>query len=412
MHVRTRRTTHGARTFQFDYERLVKGLPEPLTDRQQDFADVLGVLFALDVACHRGVDADWTRTIEAWVPVRDPDLWNSLAGMLGRCFGAFTYDRLDLHFVPDAQPAPAIRPRGREHPASSGVALLSGGVDSFVGAAKLLTDGGRPLLLSHKNSSAAGAALNAIMPSLTERGAPAEPLSFTARRMGGGEGEGSQRARSMVYMGLAALLACASGHDEIWINENGVMAVHLPLTEARTGSFSTRTASPRAIAQFARFVEAALGRRITVSNLLVTMTKPEVAELGVALGVGDVLPQTVSCWSVGRTSSHCGRCVPCLIRQISHEWASVPANPYDTLPMDALPTEPAAAAVARDNVSQMLQLATDLLDRPDELLQLDYPELLDVAAPLTVASSLAMHRRWAEQIIDVAQRHAYTRGQL
>lgn len=410
-HVRTRRTDVGQRTFQYEFDRVAAGLPSTLSDRELDFADLLGVLFAVDVACRRGSNEDWTRDIEVWIPVRDPGHWEPLADRLERCFGAFTFDRLRVHFVLDAAPQDPPRLRRAPHSESSCVALLSGGVDSFVGAATLLGEGQRPLYLSHKNSSAASAALDVVVPALAGLGGPPDTVTFTARRSGGAQGESTLRARSMIFIGLAGLMASALGHQDVWINENGVMAVHLPLTEARAGSFSTRTASPRAIRQWQEFINLALGSSLTVRNLLIDLTKPEVAQRGVELGLGQVLPSTVSCWSIGRNAEHCGRCTPCLIRQISHEWAGVAGNAYESTPMDALPGGP-ASEVARDNLSHMLQLATDLIDLPDALVKLDYPELLNVTAPQTVADNLAMHRRWAEQCLEVAQRHPYARQQL
>lgn len=411
--IRTRATDFGPRTVQFEIDRLAQGLPRQLTATELDFVEVLAALFAIDISCARGDAEDWAREIHAWIPVRDPDRWNALADRLARCFGAFTLDRIQLSFVLDAAPADPPRQGVTPHPAGDCVALLSGGVDSFVGAAELLSSGSVPLYLSHKNSGAASTALAAVVPVLEAFGGPADTISFTARRTQEDTlaGESSQRARSMIYMGLAAVLATAHGLERVWINENGVMAVHVPLTEARAGSFSTRTASPRAVAQWAEFCATALDATVTIDNLLVGRTKPEVARLGVDLGVGPYLPQTVSCWSIGRTHVHCGRCTPCLIRQISHEWAGVDDNEYDAHPFDELPTGP-AEAVARDNVSHLLQLAIDLDEQPDDILMLDYPELCNVVPPQTRQTSLDMHRRWSRQALEVAERHAYARSQL
>jgi 7-cyano-7-deazaguanine synthase in queuosine biosynthesis len=411
-HVRLRETAHGKRNFTYDVNRLAAGLPRVLTTLETDFAELLGILFAIDVACVRGADEDWNRDIEAWVPVREPAHWAQLAGQLSRCFGAFTYDELTLHFVQDDDPLPVPRQGRTAHPDATSVALLSGGVDSFVGAAHLLSEDDRPLFVSHKNSGAASAALTAIMPTLVDWGAPSTAISFTARSSAMHDTENSLRARSMIYMGLACLLAHVSGIEDVWINENGVMAVHLPLTEARSGSLSTKTASPRAIKQYSNFINDALGSTVVLGNRLVDMTKPEVAKLGVGLGIGDLLAQTVSCWSIGRNGIHCGRCVPCLIRIVSHEWAGVPTNPYETTPLDVLPTGP-AREVARDNVTHLLQLAVSIEDEPDDkLLRLDFPELLNVAAPQTVHSSIAMHRRWAQQCLQVASNHEFSRSFL
>lgn len=412
--IRTRPTPHGDRTHQYEYDRLAQGLPHVLTDRQLDWADVLGSIFAIDLTCERGPDADWSRTIEAWIPVRDVALWQPLAPRLEHVFGALTYDRLTLHFFADPSPSPASRTHRIQFPGVDGVALLSGGVDSFVGAASLLDSGHRPLLMSHKNSSAASTAITAVTGALLTRGAPLEPIAFTARRTSGALGgtENTMRARSLLYMGLAALVATAMGTSRVWINENGVMAIHVPMTEARAGSLSTRTASPIIIADIADLASLALGAPVTIDNELVGMTKPEVVQLGAQVGVATELAQTVSCWSVGRTHAHCGRCAPCLIRAISFEWADVIDAGYDSQPMDAVPSAESWSGTAEDNLSHLLQLAVDLTTLTDDDLELDYPETLEGTAVLGRRACLAMHRRWGEQCLDVAKRHPHSRQML
>lgn len=75
-HVRSRDTPHGSKNFTLRIDELVKGLPAQLDAIQHDWIDILGHLFAIDMACARGEgDIDWSRSIEAWMPVRDPAFW-------------------------------------------------------------------------------------------------------------------------------------------------------------------------------------------------------------------------------------------------------------------------------------------------------------------------------------------------
>ncbi|MGP3921427.1 7-cyano-7-deazaguanine synthase [Nonomuraea sp. 10N515B] len=296
---------------------------------------------------------------------------------------------------------------------ADGVALLSGGVDSFVGAASLLDAGLKPMLVSHMNSSSASAAINAITPTLKKLGAPARPISMTARNVEKDrEGESSQRARSLLYMGLACLVADGMGLNDVWLNENGVMAVHVPLTAARAGSLSTRTASPRVLTEFSRLASAALGREIKISNRLVTFTKPEVTALAGTLGIGPLLAHTVSCWQIGRNPEHCGRCVPCLIRQISHEYAHMVDRNYLARPLDMIPNGASWASTAKDNLFHLLMQAVAIDSADEDDLMLDQPELLDAGPGLSVQQSVDMHKRWAMQCLEVAENHPYSRSIL
>src|SRR6185369_8544649 len=56
--------------------------------------------------------------------------------------------------------------------------------------------------------------------------------------------ESSHRSRSFLFMSFAAVATVARGLNDIFICENGVLALNVPLSEARKGSRSTRHAHP------------------------------------------------------------------------------------------------------------------------------------------------------------------------
>ncbi len=137
--VRTRDTNIGPKNFSVNYGHLAAGLPRLLTDRELDWIETLVSIFAIDLACPRGSgDLDWARSIVGYLPVRDPAFWNAQAPRLQSIFSDFTFDRLELHFERSVDPEPP--PRQRRHPFvdHDSVSLISGGVDSFVGALELL----------------------------------------------------------------------------------------------------------------------------------------------------------------------------------------------------------------------------------------------------------------------------------
>ena len=191
-----------------------------------------------------------------------------------------------------------------------------------------------------------------------------------------------------MFLGTAAVAAAAGGTDDVLINENGVMAVHAPMTAARVGSLSTRTASPSLLDAFSSLASSALGRPVRAHNLLQTDTKPEVVVRGVRLGVGHALANTISCWSIGRNRRHCGYCAPCLIRRISMESHGIVDAVYDVNPFHG---ERADDPTVHDNLVQLLMLAADLAGATNEFeIELDYPEVLNTGSAMTIAESLAM----------------------
>jgi hypothetical protein len=401
----TRPGGHQPTNVSYVYERVVEGLPAQLNAVQQDWLDVLGALYATDLACPRGTNTGWARAIEVWIGVREPDHWKPLADRFSRVFSALTLDQIEIHFEHDQDAPPPPRQRRTPLPEADCVALLSGGVDSLAGAGKLMSGGHVPLFLSHQNSGAVGKALQAVDHGLEPLGATAGRLTLTARLRDPLQAESTQRSRSMLYMGTACLLAGCLGLGDVYLNENGVMAIHAPLTEARLGSYTTRTANPNITREFARLASTALGPDLAVRNLIVTSTKPEVVEAALDLTLGPVLPHSVSCWAIGRHGVHCGFCVPCLVRRIAFEYAGACDGTYKTDPLDSLPPDASWATTAKVNIVDLAAQAIGMSELDDPDLELEYPELLNCGDQLTVDDSFAMHRRWANQCLAVMRTH-------
>ena len=142
---------------------------------------------------------------------------------------------------------------------------------------------------------------------------------------------------------------------------------------------------------------------MTVTNRLVHLTKPKVVGRAVALGHGADMAQTVSCWQIGRTRRHCGICAPCLLRRISCERHGVPDVPYDHDVFD----DPAALNddKARDNLTHFISLVEDLGELDDVTMEIEYPELINGAPALTLAQTIDLHRRWADEASTVLFAH-------
>ena len=400
LQVRTRASTFGEVNFAFNISNIASGLPRQLTDAELDFVEMLVHLFAVDLACVRGDgDLEWARNIEAWFPVRDPDYWDEQAVSLQGIFNDFTYDRLQLHFVPESAPMDPPRLSRAKFPVVDRVALLSGGIDSFVGAASLLASDQRPLLLSHTASGATNTAQTRVEEVLKTRSAGVKRVRFAAQRARGmafpGE-EKSQRSRTFLYLGLAALAAVKLDLEDVYLNENGVMAVHAPMTAARIGSLSTRTASPPILDRVAIVLGRLLEAPISIHNNLINSTKPEVVQIARDLDIHEQLLHTVSCWQIGRTRLHCGYCAPCIMRRISCSSSSVTDVDYDFDVFD----DPDVLSDARikDNVTHLLAYTRSLRLMDDFEILLEYPELFNGGSQISSANAIALHRRWAHEV--------------
>jgi hypothetical protein len=410
--VRGRDTAYGKRNFTLKVTDIVHGLPNRLNGREMDWLEILGYLFATDLACERGDgDVDWSRSIDLWIPVRDPTFWDQRRTAFEQIWMNLTYDSIRIHFVEDKEPVPLPRMGRVQFPDHDCVALLSGGQDSFVGALELIEAGQRPLLVSHSASSAVNGAQNAVEAALHELDSNLVRLKLGAHRTPRSDFPGdepSQRSRTFLFVGAAALVGALGESQQVLLNENGIMALHVPMTAARIGSLSTHTASPPILAKMQALANDVFGVEMTVDNRLVNITKPEVVGRAVELGKANHMISTVSCWQIGRTSSHCGICSPCIMRRISNEYNDVADIDYAA---DIFNDSSALNdSKARDNISHFVALIRDLEQLDTVQLEYEYPELFRSTPAMTLGDAIGLHRRWADQASSVLFGHPVPAG--
>ena len=118
--------------------------------------------------------------------------------------------------------------------------------------------------------------------------------------------------------------------DELRRQRYGQMAIHLPLNTARIGAFSTHTAHPDVLDSMQAIVSTALAGTYRISNPYLSLTKAEVVER-VWTAMRDGVPVTSSCWRntwLPEGVTHCGECVPCMIRRVAIETHGDDPTPY------------------------------------------------------------------------------------
>lgn len=285
--------------------------------RAWDFLSLALSVVTADLAGLRERSPDgWTREFDLSVAVSEPAFWTTQAAALQNALAFLTTDRWQLRFLEGGTlPTP---PRDSLRPDEDCVVLLSGGLDSLIGAIDRVEEGKTPLALSQ-----------------IVRG-DAEKQSDFARKVGGGlrhlqlnhnasapgTEESSQRARSLGFIAFGALAATtlARHHDgksvTLYVCENGFIALNPPLTGARIGSLSTRTAHPEFLARVQGILDAA-DLRVVIENPYLHNTKGEMllncADQGL---LKQEAPASTSCGRFQRFNyRHCGRCVPCQVRR-------------------------------------------------------------------------------------------------
>lgn len=288
------------------------------SERALDVLSIALAAFSADLASHRKKSEDgWTREFDLTIAVSDTSFWLTQIKQLEKLLGFLTTDKWKVQFVGDGLALPSeLLPKKL---AEEEVVLLSGGLDSAIGA----------IDLQH-----AGRKLVAV--SQTVRGDAEKQRDF-AHKIGtgllhyqfnhnaeipDGENPPSQRARSLLFLAYGTVISTclaryADGH-RVTLNvcENGLISINPPLTGARLGSLSTRTTHPVVIRLFQEMLNAA-GIRIDLKNPYQHKTKGEMLVhcLDQQL-VASIAHQTTSCGRFKQYGyKHCGRCVPCLIRR-------------------------------------------------------------------------------------------------
>ena len=289
-------------------------------------AIALGV-HAADLAAHRRDSSDgWTRTFELTVAVTDADRWQGTSHLWIQLLNFLTTDRWRISFI-----AGGKTPRAhaeRRYATETSVVLLSGGLDSLIGAVDLVHGGERPLAVSQN-----------------VRGDGEKQLQFAAA-IGGGlrhlqlshttyvpdaESPASQRSRSMLFLGYGILSATCTekyrddGTVPLYICENGFIALNPPLTENRVGSLSTRTTHPVVLSLLQQILST-VGLSVQLQNPYANKTKGEMlVECRDQQFIRESAPLSTSCGRFKQFGyKHCGRCVPCLVRRGAFLRWSVP----------------------------------------------------------------------------------------
>lgn len=274
----------------------------------------------------------WTREIGVYLPVRDTAIWTSAKPVLEKMLRFLTGDIWVIDFRPWV--GNLGRPVAQTSiiaPEFETISLFSGGLDSLIGAIDKLEEGVEKLyFVSHKADGSISKPQGDLFKRMAGHFSKASPkrLSFPTGRvhdvfpeLGG---ENSTRGRSFLFIALAAFAGSSIGATfPIYVPENGLISLNVPLDPTRLASNSTRTTHPF---YFHRWNEllTVLGIQGTVQNpywnktkgeMILKCKRPDVLRATAGLSISCAKPAHGR-WE-GRSEKHCGYCLPCIIRRAS-----------------------------------------------------------------------------------------------
>lgn len=388
-----------------------------LDSLDRDLLRVAAYIYAADLAVKRHERERHIRSIAVTIPVANLQAFQRIEDQLENALSILSCDNWDLSFSAQMDVAPAAN---RSWPRREGAVLLfSGGLDSFAGAAHILEQEKRLTLVSHVThnhtfetaqsqlAEAVRTHFSVSLPHIQVRvfGRSHGELRFPSDE----QREETQRTRSFLFTAIAGVAARLIGTRRVLVMaENGQFAIHLPLSEARVGSFSTHTAHPA----FLRQMEAILRQLylcddLLLSNPFVHLTKGEVIAK-IPPELRNWVPLSTSCWRASRVSdyNHCGECVPCLCRRVALEVNGIKLKEYgrDLLRQNIGKLRP--DDLGKRNLMDLAQFCALFEGRssiPEEEICFHFPEL--ITSEFERAPVIAMYRRAAKETFAVLSRY-------
>ncbi len=309
---------------------------DQFSDSAIDLLYISLMVFYADRRVPRKTEDDaWTRQIRLHIPVLEVDKWNKNKALLEKMLSYLSGDVWRFEFrertfnLKEVRANKGITRQSKKHQPKA-ICMLSGGLDSFIGAIDILNKekdiwfvghygGGKGVIEYQKN----------IIKKLIDQYKllPEQFFNFYASPLNGVED--STRTRSFMFFAHAIILGSARKDGiTIYVPENGLISLNIPMTNTRLGSCSTRTTHPYYMQLYQQLINN-LGFNIQFNNpyqfktkgqMIQECTDPEFLKSNIAL--------TMSCShpDVGRYAgdshpSHCGNCLPCLIRRSAIEFA-------------------------------------------------------------------------------------------
>lgn len=287
---------------------------------------------------------NWQREIQVKIPVSEPLRWNQNVNTIIEALNFLTGDEWNIEFYElneqyflneELDLADTIQVEN--------ICLLSGGLDSLVGAIDLIQESDNILFVSHYDGAGANSNdqkdIFDTFKSHTEKtiylsqfhiydGEPFYEYYNKKKNKTEPIHDGNLRARSLLFLGFALFHAINFNVDHIFLPENGLISINIPLNESRSSSNSTRTTHPYFIKKLQGFLSG-IGINVEIKNLYQCKTKGEMlADCKNKSLLNNLINQTISCshskrkgqWTRRKKSDgtkNCGYCIPCLIRRAS-----------------------------------------------------------------------------------------------
>ena len=245
----------------------------------------------------------WTRSITIYMPVLCLDKWNANKRLLESMLDFLTGDHWHFLFRErtlnkyEKQRREVIQ-KSKKKLSATKFCMLSGGLDSFIGANDLLASGHRPIFVGNYNGGKGVSVYQKKVIDLLSVHFAYDKNRFYQFYAAPKSGkEDTTRSRSLMFFAHAILLASGMGNPiSLFVPENGVISLNIPLINPY--HFKTK----------GEMIRDCLDRQFLKNNIKWTMScsHPDLGRYS-----GETSP------------SHCGCCLPCTIRRAAIKFAGI-----------------------------------------------------------------------------------------
>ncbi|MCT4592811.1 MAG: hypothetical protein N4A57_00845 [Anaeromicrobium sp.] len=313
----------------------------PISSIYEDLSIIALSVFAVDKRVSRWfTDDKWTREFRISIPVLNYEKWSGTTKLWNETLSFLTGDIWDVNFRKTNKIYGKYSKRTRNKldiSKCTAVSLFSGGLDSFCGAIKVLSEGESVCFVGHNEYPKLAEKQEKLKNSMQEAypNQNIEFIGFTAnsrapyrngKKLKGSEN--TSRGRSLLFLCIGVSIAGIIGDSiPVYIPENGFIGLNIPLTNSRKGTCSTRTTHPFFIKKYNEILKS-VGIKNYISNFFAYKTKREIVNLVednnvFKRGVGLTISCSHPClprWNREGDKTYprnCGYCYPCLIRKSS-----------------------------------------------------------------------------------------------
>ena len=322
----------GNSTLNIDFETILP-IINLINKEVLDFFIISATVYGIDRFVERkqnSVDG-WTRELKVNFPVHNPAKWNNCKEEMNKLLSFLTGDYWNVEFRKETFDVPkAVLDKEYSVPFAQ-VSLLSGGLDSLIGALDFLKQAPkqRVLFVSHYDPQMHGPKgdqndlITKIQKIYSKQFAYIPSLRVSLDRTNVSR-ETTFRSRSLLFIGIALIAAQATNTQSIIVPENGTVSLNFPLSPSRRSSCSTRTTHPFVLDNVLSILRI-LSIPTDIRNPYEFQTKGEMVNAcRDQTNLSQLVAFSNSCGKRGHRAhwtipgaSHCGVCMPCIYRRAS-----------------------------------------------------------------------------------------------